>query len=376
MEAVSITKKIQYLDYQKDIIRGTHIDIYGDDYETAIHPGKLFMHLYGEICYTYIIYAEIIVETFLKKLIEKFNIDDSNFLLKHEQAKNSSIQRKDFNYCQYLVRLKEKLLLDVTHSRLEFLYAPSIDFKDINEIIPLIKKSKKRAKHNRKFYMVAASNHTEFGFYLQEFDVKKIKVNLTDNYNEDFIPTHNKIFTFLNKKNTNGLVLLHGKYGTGKTTYLRHTIANINKRFIFLPLDLMDAISSPNFLPFISEYKDSVLILEDCEDLLMPRDSSNKTNNSLVNLLNLGDGLLADALDIKIICTFNAELKRIDKAILRKGRLIARYEFKELELLKAKALSQKMGLFSPVAQPATLAELYNMNSENYGNTTKERKVGF
>jgi ATP-dependent 26S proteasome regulatory subunit len=46
-------------------------------------------------------------------------------------------------------------------------------------------------------------------------------------------------------------------------------------------------------------------------------------NAGLINILNNSDGLLSDELCIKFICTFNAPLKDIDEALLRKGRLAA-----------------------------------------------------
>ena len=105
---------------------------------------------------------------------------------------------------------------------------------------------------------------------------------------------------------------------------------------------MVDCISAPEFIPFISKYKDCVLVLEDCEKLLTHRDDGNFNANALSNLLNLGDGLLSDAFSINIICSFNSSLKKIDDALLRKGRLIARYEFKELEIPKAQALADKL----------------------------------
>jgi len=56
-------------------------------------------------------------------------------------------------------------------------------------------------------------------------------------------------------------------------------------------------------------------------------------------LLNISDGLLYDCLNIQIICSFNIDIIKVDSALLRKGRLIAKYEFKELEVAKAQALS-------------------------------------
>ncbi len=224
--------------------------------------------------------------------------------------------------------------------------------------------------------MVASSSHSEFGFELQEFDIKKIGVDLESNYNDDFHKVNKIIEGFLQEKQKNGLVLLHGKYGTGKTTYLRYMIGAVNKRFIFMPIQLMQNISSPNFLPFISQFPDSILILEDCEQLLIPRELGGQPNDALINLLNLGDGLLADALSIKLICTFNADLKQIDRAILRKGRLIARYEFKELAKEKAQKIVNKIASGKIIDEPMTLADIYNFENENFGENVNKRKVGF
>ena len=369
-------KNINIPEINKNLLNGTYIDIYGDDYETEIHAGKFFIHLYNELCHNYIVGENVNIEIFLKLLNNKYKLNDSDYILKFEQSKPGKINKRDTNGCQYLVILKDRVLMEIHSHKIVFWYGKNVDFAEIEEVFALIKKSRKKKKHNRKFYMIAASNHSEFGFYLQEFDVRRLKINIEENYNDDFVKTHNVIQSFLKKEKSNGLVLLHGKYGTGKTTYLRHIIANTNKRFIFLPLDLMEAISSPNFLPFISEYKDSILILEDCEDIISPRDTKSIMTNSLANLLNLGDGLLADALSIKIICTFNADLKRIDPAILRKGRLIARYEFKELDVTKAQAISDKIGIKDKVDKPMTLAEVYNREGADYSDIQSVRRVGF
>ena len=138
---------------------------------------------------------------------------------------------------------------------------------------------------------------------------------------------------------------------------------------------MISALSSPSFLPFIMKYRNSVLLIEDCEEIIFSRDAGNHQNTAIVNLLNLGDGLLADALCIKVICTFNTDLKNIDKALLRKGRLLARYEFRELELSKAQNLSKKMGCSKPILKPALLSDIYNWNKENYAGKPIA-KIGF
>ena len=89
-------------------------------------------------------------------------------------------------------------------------------------------------------------------------------------------------------------------------------------------------------------------------------------NAGLVNMLNISDGLLSDELCIKFICTFNAPLKDIDEALLRKGRLAARYEFKDLTTDKVNQLIKEEGLDIPQqTQPMTLAEIYNYEGMDF-----------
>lgn len=362
--------------FENNLIKGTYIDFFGNDFSTEVHPEKFFIHVYGELCYTYVINSQINVEEFLKKITEKYQLKDKNFLFKYEYASGKKFEKIDQNMSQYLIKIRDRLLIDVQNNQVTCLYAQGDSFLEIDTIKEFVLSASNKKKHTRKFYMIARSPHSEFGFDLQKFNVKQIKVSLEENYNDDFLHINQIIDDFLQKEDVNGLVLLHGKYGTGKTTYLRHLISSINKRFIFLPLNLMEAISSPNFLPFISQYKDSILILEDCEELLVPRENFNANSNSLVNLLNLGDGLLSDALSIKLVCTFNADLKQIDKAILRKGRLIARYEFKPLEINKAQAIADKNKIDIKIKEPMTLADIYNKASEDYSEIGEKKKVGF
>lgn len=67
------------------------------------------------------------------------------------------------------------------------------------------------------------------------------------------------------------------------------------------------------------------IVIEDAEDLLVSRDTNH--NSGISMLLNLTDGLLGQSLGIQVICTFNTHVSNIDRALLRKGRLIALYEF-------------------------------------------------
>jgi polyferredoxin len=110
-----------------------------------------------------------------------------------------------------------------------------------------------------------------------------------------------------------------------------------------------------------------VLILEDCEKALMDRGSGN--NPIITTILNMTDGFLAASIKPHFICTFNCPLSRIDRALLRKGRLSFRYEFGDLSLEKCKAIN-------PLADsPMPLSELYNMEEVVCAQSSSS-KIGF
>ncbi|MBK6840071.1 MAG: hypothetical protein IPG90_18790 [Bacteroidetes bacterium] len=92
-------------------------------------------------------------------------------------------------------------------------------------------------------------------------------------------------------------------------------------------------------------------------------------------MLNLGDGLLSDCLKIQVICTFNAPLTRIDPALLRKGRIIANYEFKALETSKANRLIASTGRTKSYTHPVSLAEIFHSDEEDFS-TQGGKAIGF
>ena len=79
---------------------------------------------------------------------------------------------------------------------------------------------------------------------------------------------------------------------------------------------------------------------------------------------------------LKFICTFNADLQSIDKALLRKGRLKVKYEFKDLKKDKVKAIFKKLGIDESNAKDMPLCDVYNFEEENGGKISQRNKVGF
>ena len=184
-------------------------------------------------------------------------------------------------------------------------------------------------------YTVAYEN----GFYLNKLPTKDFsELDILKHYNDDFAVENEIIKKFVETEDESGLLILHGDKGTGKSTYIRHLISsNPEKKFVYIPANLVGILSQPNFSTFLMTLQNHIIILEDCEEAIKDR-KTNGTPAAVSLLLNLTDGLLSDGLGLKFICTFNDDVKNIDAALLRKGRLVSKYEFKALCVEKANEL--------------------------------------
>ncbi|WP_121353367.1 AAA family ATPase [Flavisolibacter nicotianae] len=209
-------------------------------------------------------------------------------------------------------------------------------------------------------------------FHLKEFKHIGNKVDIEDHYNDDFYPFSGRVIEKLQKPKSHGLVLLHGKPGTGKTTYIRYLASQLTKRMIYFPPYMASHISSPELINFLMDQEESILVLEDADNVICKRVGSE--NSAISNLLNLSDGLLGQCLHIPVICTFNIQQTELDAALLRKGRLLGMYEFRSLQPAVANRLAQKLQLDDTFSHPATLAEIYNIGEEAY--QPQKHEIGF
>lgn len=212
-------------------------------------------------------------------------------------------------------------------------------------------------------------------FYTMESKIKATTVDIEKNYNDDFIPEYKKLVDFI-KQRESGLALAHGEVGTGKTTLLRSLITSIPGNYIFITPSIASYLGNPEFVGFLQENKNSIFVLEDCEQLLRER-PENSFGTSIANILNMTDGILSDIFNIKFICTFNAPETTIDPALLREGRCYFNYKFDKLKADKVAILNKEQNLGIPEDEitDMTLAELYNYKTDKKKKTEK-KKIGF
>lgn len=279
-------------------------------------------------------------------------------------------QKKRFEFDRTVVLLNNEVILEFNKGYCEIYHDGSQD-AFAEKVTLLCRKFKNRNKREpREINLIVRSGSS---FELRSMEIKPSKLNLDLYYEDDFMEIDETIRKRLNKKKDKGIVLLHGLPGTGKTTYLRYLVGRIRKRVMFLSPQVAGNLMGPDFIDLLIENPDTVLIVEDAEEIIMDR----RTNggSSVSTLLNISDGLLADFLNVQLICTFNSELTFVDKALLRKGRLIAQYEFGKLSVAKAQRLSDELGFDKLIDKPMTLAEISNPHEPGY-QPEQRRVLGF
>ena len=216
------------------------------------------------------------------------------------------------------------------------------------------------------------------------FNFSKFNINLPEtfdiglNYGKNFESVSEKMIKSLHE-NSSGLYMLHGRPGTGKTTYIRYLASVLKKDVIFFPTSFVDEITNPSILSLLKKKQDCVMILEDAEKALTKRSLSDQP--SLVStLLNMTDGILGDILKLNVIVTYNCDRQDIDEALLRKGRLKAEYSFQGLKQEEAKKLIKKLDIDIKPEDNMTLADIYYAKSDEelIGNikTLEKPKIGF
>ena len=217
---------------------------------------------------------------------------------------------------------------------------------------------------------------TQIGLEIKTHSIKPDRIDFETMYNNDFFEVHTRVKNALTNDNK-GVVLFHGIAGSGKTNYIKWLTSQIpNKKFIFVPTTMIGSLTDPAFISLLIGNKNSVLVLEDCENYIAERTSFNSNTDVVSSILNIADGMLSDVLECQLICTFNSDISKIDSALLRKGRLIAEYKFKELTVEKCNKYLQSTDRDFRVDKPYSLAELTNIDIKELKEQDKQTKIGF
>jgi hypothetical protein len=238
-------------------------------------------------------------------------------------------------------------------------------FKNHKSVNDLLADFEKVIDKSDNVYFLIANNYSmeKIPLTLPNFEL------FEENYNINFSIDELKEKLSLNRS---GLMTFMGDPGTGKSYLIKHLIKNVNKEFIYVTQDMVQFLFEPKNIGFVlKNLKDSVLILEDSENLFADR--KKQSNTTISTILNLCDGIMGDLFRIKIIATINVK-ENIDSALFRKGRLLAEVNFKKLSVDASNKVLERIGSNRRVDDESTLAELYN--DDNNGHHDNRSQIGF
>ena len=343
-----------------------HFDLY-NDFGLIFSP-KLFFSIYKTIPQ-----RMTINEIDGAKIRYKIEDDLKDHIVHRFYVKKYHPDSKTMKYLNIIYLLKNGYIIDLESQTIALLFAN--DEEDRAEAFLLqFKIMRKKSKPENSISMIIQD--PRYGLLTRSLKFKPPAIKLETNYNNDLLNNHPTISKTLKEKRKSGLHLFHGIPGTGKSTYIRHLISKQTKDVIFLSPSIAASLDSPNFMKLLLDNPNSILVVEDAEELLVSREGGR--SSSVAMLLNLTDGILGEGLGIQVIATFNTPLGNIDKALLRKGRLLSIYEFKALEITKARSLMQELGKNpNSLLQATTLADIYHYDENDTSmHTPKKNTIGF
>ncbi|MDY5929571.1 MAG: AAA family ATPase [Candidatus Onthovivens sp.] len=291
---------------------------------------------------------------------------DETFDLDDEENMSDIKEDINVNIDEVIIILPNEIIAIINPNKVSIYY--SLDYKEFADSVLDTFEYVKEEEEPANVRLVCYDND----YYTVVTKIEKTNINISENYNDDFLPVYNDLVKFV-ESNKSGIAILRGVVGSGKTSVIRNLITNHPAKYILITTTMAEHLAQPTFMTFMQNNKDSIFILEDCEQILVDRTSGNYSC-AITNILNTADGLMSDIFNIKFICTFNADISKIDKALLRKGRCFVNYEFKELSEDKTKVLLNRQGIKLDSYKPMTLADIYNYTDTDC--TKQTNKIGF
>lgn len=313
--------------------------------------------------------VEAVLEGKLRKVMNNHYVSDEDSILICIRGLPKEEIVKDEEESEELLGEDDELAKDEYSVTTVYLHSPPS--KDMSILYKLLSKycAPKPKKTLPTFNLISM---TSSGPKIIKRNLKKtVTIDYSNSYNLD-CDLGQVVEDF--KTDTAGLIVFAGDPGTGKTTLIKYLSQEIpNKKFYFISNSSLSILSDPKFITFCLEsLQDGTIVLEDCERALLSRDVN--ASFDISSILNITDGILGDLMNIKIVATLNTHDK-IDTALLRKGRLIRKVEFRKLKPEQVLGLAKSIGKTINNPREMTLSEVYNIES-NGVEIVEKVKIGF
>lgn len=171
-------------------------------------------------------------------------------------------------------------------------------------------------------------------------------------------------------RNNKGLSIIYGSKGTGKTSAIKNIYNDLNKVSFFIPNNIIEhTILNPDFINFLKNYNNSVIIIDDFELL---SDNYTRYNPIINNILQIVDSLISEVVNINILLIFNDENKSIiDDDLLNCNNLLEVLKFDHLDIDESNELSEHLGNKGKFKNKNKLLDIIKKKNSN-----NIKRVGF
>jgi len=170
-------------------------------------------------------FEEFNIYKFINELFKNYKVPETSY------SKISFQDSDESKLTSFIIAFRKDLLIYFDGPNDGAIYYNIAYEKEENNIfhdlLSLLRGVRKPKVSKNKIYIVYRNQH---GFDKIGFDVKKINVDLTENYNDGFIEKSVEIINGLNSKDKTNLVILSGDAGTGKCVVGNTKIKIRNKK--------------------------------------------------------------------------------------------------------------------------------------------------
>jgi transcriptional regulator of acetoin/glycerol metabolism len=315
-------------------------------------------------------------EVYQKEHLITTNLKISSTLQNLLKIKNVVLQKNFYLLLEddselVFISYERKLIVKLTYSN-ELIYCKCTYFSSVQEQFSSFKELILTFNQSKKIENNFIYSFCQITGYPPE--IKKIgqidSIFYPENYSLGISNSYSRLLENLSSSKPNGrLLILEGPPGTGKTHFIRSLISSsANEKTIFILLDYQSAssVSGSELLNTLLRFKQSLshqksltFIIEDADHFLQTRNENNV--DVISSLLNLTDGMIGEALDIRVIASTNIPLHNIETALIRPGRLMERLEFGPLETQRVSQIFQRLtGQEKEFEKPLPLCEIYHL----------------